>query len=101
MIDWDVIAPMVVAVVLILTGGGVLILRPIAKRISELLELYARDRSEGLERDVAQMRELMETMHARFQLLEERQDFTERLLSSGREPERPGQSPDDAGDRRS
>ena len=99
--DWDAIAPMVVAVVLIITGGGVLILRPIAKRISELLELYARDRSEGLERDVAQMRELMETMHARFQLLEERQDFTERLLSSGREPERPGRNPDDAGDRRS
>jgi hypothetical protein len=96
--DWDLIAPMVVAIVLIVTAGGVAILRPIAKRVSELLELYARDRQSGIEGDVNQMRELLETMNARLQLMEERQDFTERLLSSGseapaREPRRNAPEP--------
>jgi len=81
--DWEIIAPMIVAVVLILTAGGVLILRPIAKRLSELLELYARDRQSGIQSDVSQMRDLLETMNARLELLEDRQDFTERLLGSG------------------
>jgi hypothetical protein len=81
--DWEVIAPMIVAVVLILTVGGVAVLRPIAKRVSDLLELYARERQSGLENDVSQMRDLLETMNARLQLMEERQDFTERLLTPG------------------
>jgi len=81
MLDWSEIAPMVVAIVFILTVGGVAILRPIAKRVSELLELYARDRQSGLENDVSQMRDLLETMNARLQLIEERQDFTDRLLT--------------------
>jgi hypothetical protein len=83
MLDWDAIAPMIVGVVFILTVGGVAILRPIAKRVSELLELYARDRQSGLQGDVSQIRDLLETMNARLQLMEERQDFTERLLASG------------------
>jgi len=86
MIEWDAIAPMVVSVVFIVTVGGVAVLRPIAKRVSELLELYARDRHSGIENDVRQMRDLLETMNARLQLMEERQDFTERLLSSGDQP---------------
>jgi hypothetical protein len=90
--DWEFLAPMVVAVVLILTVGGVAVLRPIAKRISELIELYARDRQSGLVGEVSQMRDLLETMNARLQLLEERQDFTERLLSSG---ERSGRRSDE------
>jgi hypothetical protein len=81
--EWEYIAPMIMSIVFILTFGGVLILRPIAKRISELLELYARDRHSGIESDVHHIRDLMETMSARLQLIEERQDFTERLLSSG------------------
>jgi len=79
--EWEFIAPMITAVVLILTIGGVAVLRPIAKRVSDLLELYARDRQSGLESDVSQMRDLLETMNARLQLMEERQDFTERLLA--------------------
>lgn len=82
--DWEFMAPMVVSVVFILTAGGVLVLRPIAKRVSDLLELYARDRHSGLENDVGHMRDLLETMSARLQLLEERQEFTERLIGSGR-----------------
>ncbi len=81
--EWEAIAPMIVSVVFILTVGGVLVLRPIAKRVSDLLELYARDRSAGIESDVHQIRDLLETMNARLQLMEDRQDFTERLIGSG------------------
>lgn len=89
MIDWEFVAPMVATVVLILTAGGVLVLRPIAKRLSELLELYARDRPSGVEGELGHMRDLLETMNARLQLMEERQDFTERLLSGSKEKASP------------
>jgi hypothetical protein len=82
---WSEIAPMIVGVVLILTTGGVIILRPLAKRAGELIDLYTRDKQSGLEAEVRQMRDLLETTNARLQLLEERQDFTERLLSGERE----------------
>lgn len=88
MIDWNNVAPMVVAVVFIVTTGGVLLLRPIAKRLGDILEIMAREKQEGLQSDVGHMRDILETMNARLQLLEERQDFTERLLSGG--PERRG-----------
>ena len=79
--EWEFIAPMVTGTVFILTVGGVLVLRPISKRIGELLELYARDKQAGLEGEVHQVRDLLETMDARLRLIEERQDFTERLLN--------------------
>ncbi len=86
--EWEFIAPMIMSVVLILTVGGVAILRPIAKRVADLLELYARDRQSGVENEVHQVRDLLETMDARLRLMEERQDFTERLIGSGgKEPE--------------
>jgi hypothetical protein len=90
MLDWDVIAPMIVAVVLIVTAGGVAVLRPIAKRLSELVELYARDKRSGIANEVQQMRDLLETTNARLQLLEDRQDFTERLIGSGERREQGG-----------
>ena len=76
------IAPFIVAIVFILTIGGVAIVRPITKRLADLMELYTKDRTAGLHGDVQQMRDLLETMNARLQLLEERQDFTEKLLTS-------------------
>jgi predicted phage tail protein len=81
---WNDLAPMLVAICLILTVGGVLILRPLAKRFGELLEMYAKDKEQGIQADVHQMRELLETMNSRLQLMEERQDFTERLVSDRR-----------------
>lgn len=86
--DWDIMAPMIVAIVLIVTAGGVAILRPLAKRVSELLELFARERHHGVEHELGQVRDLLETMDARLQLVEERQDFTERLLSTGETKDR-------------
>ena len=85
-VDWGDIAPMVVGVVFFVTAGGVLVLRPIAKKLGSLMELYARDRQSGVEMEVHQMRELVETMNARLQLMEDRQDFTERLLAAPKAP---------------
>jgi hypothetical protein len=79
--EWEFIAPMLMMIVLTITVGGVLVLRPIAKKVGDLLEVYARDRQEGIQGDVHQVRDLLETMNARMQLLEDRQDFTERLLT--------------------
>lgn len=78
------IAPMVVMVTGIVTTGGVLIFRPIAKRLAELLEAMTRERrlpDRGAE--IAQLRELMQSIDARISLIEERQDFAEALLASG------------------
>ena len=74
------IAGMVVAVAFFLTAGGVLVLRPIAKRLGGILELFTKERRSGMEADVRRTRELLEQMDARLHVIEERQDFTERLL---------------------
>lgn len=87
MLDWDAIAPMIIGVVFFLTVGGVLILRPIAKQLGGLLEAMAQEKQSGLQNDVSQIRDLLETMNGRLQLLEERQDFTERVLSGPRKRE--------------
>ena len=89
MVDWDNLAPMIVAVTLILTSGGVLILRPLSKRAAELLEAMAKERTNPPQRavraDDGRVIELLETMSSRLERLEERQDFTDSLLESKRE----------------
>ena len=85
----DDLAPAIVAVILILTTGGVAILRPIAKRAGDLFEAMAKEKRERdpkrVPEDTHRMVELMESLHARLERLEERQDFTDSLLSAGRE----------------
>ena len=77
------IAPMVVAVVLIATAGGVFLLRPIVGRLGHLLEVMAKDRMGELPaRSEDRQLELLESLNARMSLVEERLDFTDRLLSS-------------------
>ena len=80
--DWDLIAPLIMVVVLILTVGGVLLLRPIAKRLGDIVELMLREKREGAEGELRRMGDLLENVDARMTLLEERQDFSERLLAS-------------------
>jgi hypothetical protein len=87
--DWEQIAPMIVGVVFIVTTGAVVILRPIAKRLTDLIELYTRDKQTGIQGDVQHIRDLLESMNARLQLMEERQDFTEKLLALGEKAKRP------------
>ena len=82
--DWEVIAPMIAAVVLFLTVGAVLILRPIAKRLGVLLEAMAKEKSVRPSADAFRLREEVETLRTRLELLEDRQDFTDGLLEAGR-----------------
>jgi hypothetical protein len=84
-LDWDIIGPMIAMIVFFLTVGGVLVLRPIAKRLGDIAELMLREKQEGAQGELRRMADLLETVSARMGLLEERQDFTERLLAS---PER-------------
>lgn len=80
LIEWEIIAPMITASILIVTTGGVLVLRPIAKRLGELIEVMTRERLTGDRAQQEHLRELMETVHQRLALLEDRQEFTERLI---------------------
>ena len=83
----DDIAPMLVAITLILTAGGVAILRPLTKRVGELLEIMAKEKRQPRQAppETQRMVELMESMHTRLERLEERQDFTDSLLAPGRD----------------
>ena len=82
----DILAPLIISVVLTLTVGGVLLLRPIAERLGDIAEPMLHEREGGTESELRRMGDLLETVCARMGLLEERQDFTERLLET---PDRP------------
>ena len=80
------IAPMIVMVTAILTTGGVLILRPITKRLGALLEVMTHQKLRASAADPAEqarIRELLTSIDSRLNLLEERQDFAEALMSAG------------------
>lgn len=75
------IAPMLVTMTLILTVGGVILLRPLAKRLGDLLELMVKQRRGELDDPVTERTEqLLESLSSRLSLVEERIDFTDRLL---------------------
>ena len=84
--DWDIIGPMSVAAIFIVTTGGVLLLRPISKRLGALLEVMAKERQIGASEDMQRLRDEVEQLRSRMELVEDRQDFTERLLESGEKP---------------
>lgn len=79
--DWDVIAPMTVAITLILSCAGVLIFRPLAQRVGALLEQMQQERRTHLDQgDLTRLTELLERLADRMDRIEERQEFAERLL---------------------
>jgi hypothetical protein len=82
----EVIVPMIFAVILTLTIGGVILLKPMSNKLGTLLEAMAKEKNEPqLSNEISHIRDLLETTNARLALLEERQEFTEALLS---DPER-------------
>ena len=81
--DWEFVGPMIVAVVLILTVGGVTVLRPIAKRLGALLEVMGQQKAALPTEEIRHLRDTVETMSQRMELMEERLDFTERLIGRG------------------
>lgn len=84
--ELEIIAPLILGVLLIITVGGVILLKPISNKLGHLLEAMAKERQEPRTgEELGHIRELLETMNGRLSLMEERQDFTEALLS---DPER-------------
>lgn len=78
----EILAPMVFAVILTLTIGGIILLKPIANKLGHLLEAMARERKEPrISEELGHIRDLLETINSRLNLLEDRQDFTEALLN--------------------
>ncbi|MFQ5689854.1 MAG: hypothetical protein ACE5HQ_06255 [Gemmatimonadota bacterium] len=87
--DWDVLAPMIFMVVLTLTVGGVILLRPLSRRLGDLLETMAQERRGEIPGDdVTRIKTQLETVASRLALLEERQDFTDQLLAARQQPTR-------------
>lgn len=79
----DILAPMMFAVILTLTVGGVILLKPISKKIGDLLEAMAEERKNpSVAAELNQLRGQLDTMSSRMALLEERQDFHEKLMEA-------------------
>ena len=78
----EILAPMLVLIVLTLTIGTVTLLKPLSKRLGDLLEAMAQERKKPqLDNELEHVRELLDTMSGRLSLLEERQDFTDALMN--------------------
>lgn len=72
--------------------AAVLILRPLTKRLGLVLEMMSRDRQAvrtGDDTDAARLRIQLDHVLKRLELMEERVDFTERLIASSRRTTRP------------
>jgi hypothetical protein len=79
----DAIAPMIVLCTLILTTGGVLVLRPISKRLGVYLDAMTQARLRATpEADMARIHDVLSSIDGRLNQIEERQDFAEALISA-------------------
>jgi hypothetical protein len=76
-----------IPITLFLSVAAVLILRPITTRLGGFIDAVSRERTQARTQDAstARMLGLVEHMSRRIDMLEERLDFTERLLG---EPQR-------------
>lgn len=81
--DWEYFAPMIISTVFILTVGGVILLRPVTKRLGALLDVLALQKTKSPDEENRRLRETVETMSERLTLMEERLDFAERLIGRG------------------
>ncbi len=92
--DPAVIAPMVVTIVIAVTTGAVLIFRPLTKRLGDRLAATKQPTIvRADEAELARMHQALEETNARVEQLEQRLDFTERLLAKPRDAAMlPGQS---------
>ncbi len=80
--EWEFVAPMIVSIVLILTVGGVVLLRPLTRRLGALLDVMVLEKSKTSGMEDRSLGDAIEAVNDRLLLLEERQDFTERLIAS-------------------
>lgn len=88
--SWDWIALLAMIVMVTAIVGGVILLLPITRRLGALLEAMTEERrrdSPELRRTLARFGQSLEAIEDRLMLLEEKQDFTEELLSERRRRE--------------
>ena len=80
----DDIAPMIVMVTACLTIGAIAILRPISKHLSELLIQMRKERTSTSEESVQLARVALQLEQVAYRLsrIEERQEFTEKLMDT-------------------
>jgi hypothetical protein len=90
----DEIAPMMVGIFFIVTTGGVILLRPITKKLGNYLEVLADERRRALEQkgpvdraDTARLAAALERIEDRLAHVERNQDFTEKLLAEKQPPQ--------------
>ena len=82
------VAPLIIAMTLILSVTGIIILRPLARRLGDLIELRARakDKQPELQNEqVERLTEMVSQLTDRLESMEERQEFAERLLMDDRD----------------
>ena len=79
----DEVAFMMIPITLFVVVGAVILFRPITKRLGDLLEAIALEKKRGLDSaDSMRQRETISALESRIALLEERQNFTESLLTN-------------------
>jgi hypothetical protein len=79
----EALAPMIVMCTLIVTTGGVLVLRPIARRLGGYLDAATQARLRpSPDADLARIHDVLSSIDGRLNQLEERQDFAEALISA-------------------
>jgi hypothetical protein len=86
---YDVL-PVVLGMTLMLCTAGVLILRPLTKRLGDLIETRTRERQAQAQigpQELDRLADVVGRLTDRIESLEERQDFSERLLASLERPE--------------
>jgi uncharacterized membrane protein len=73
-----------VPITFFLTVGGVLVLRPLTKRLGALMEASAKSKSSNAEEQLQleQMRLMIDTQNLKLEQLEQKLSFTESLLES-------------------
>ena len=87
------IVGMVMGIFFFVTTGLVLILRPIAKRLGSYLEVLAEERRQrhvvrpAEDPDYARLATVLESIEQRLTKIEERQEFTDRLLTERKPPQ--------------
>ncbi len=105
MIELVPIAGMIFSLLLALIIGGFVLMYPLTRRLGQLIELRLEERRTGKD-DAAiaaalnQLRMTLESIQREVSLLQERQDFTDRLLESeaGRGAAGPSTEPGGQGD---
>lgn len=80
------VAPMVVGVIFFIVTGLVILLRPISTKLGSFLEVLAEEKRRQLDQkpvnrdDAARIAMLLENIDQRLAHVEERQEFTDKLL---------------------